>query len=189
MENSEITSSKSETAQKDSVKSDIKSVTDNNEINGSLISVEKNSVKDGLISKSDFKTGVSEQTDKISCVAIEDNKSSFIEGEMSHKRFLQCPAAVRMSHLMKFLRMKFALSNEHRVSIFLTVILIYQLKNVFKLKIIRMNRAFFCLRIFFADFYINKTEFHVIYSLEKFRLFRNIYYLIKYLIVEKILTI
>ncbi|GLV38366.1 Posterior sex combs [Carabus blaptoides fortunei] len=36
---------------------------------------------------------------------------------IGHKRFLRCPAAVRMNHLMKFLRMKFALSNEHRVDI------------------------------------------------------------------------
>lgn len=40
------------------------------------------------------------------------------EKEPNPKRYLQCPAAVRMSHLKKFLRMKFALSNEHRVSVF-----------------------------------------------------------------------
>lgn len=40
------------------------------------------------------------------------------EKEVNPKRYLQCPAAVRMSHLKKFLRMKFALSNEHRVRLF-----------------------------------------------------------------------
>ncbi|XP_065171086.1 LOW QUALITY PROTEIN: polycomb group protein Psc-like [Atheta coriaria] len=33
------------------------------------------------------------------------------------RRYLQCPAAVSMSHLQKFLRMKYALSSEHRVDI------------------------------------------------------------------------
>lgn len=34
----------------------------------------------------------------------------------TERRYLQCPAAVTMSHLQKFLRMKHALSSEHKVS-------------------------------------------------------------------------
>lgn len=34
----------------------------------------------------------------------------------SDQRFLQCPAAVAMKHLQKFIRMKFALSVNHKVS-------------------------------------------------------------------------
>lgn len=33
-----------------------------------------------------------------------------------HRRYLQCPAAVTMSHLKKFLRMKYCLSHDHKVS-------------------------------------------------------------------------
>lgn len=32
------------------------------------------------------------------------------------KRFLQCPAAVSMTHLQKFIRMKYGLTGDHRVS-------------------------------------------------------------------------
>lgn len=32
------------------------------------------------------------------------------------KRFLQCPAAVSMKHLQKFIRMKYGLTGDHRVS-------------------------------------------------------------------------
>lgn len=34
-----------------------------------------------------------------------------------YRRYLQCPAAVTMAHIMKFLRMKYALTEEHRVSV------------------------------------------------------------------------
>lgn len=37
------------------------------------------------------------------------------EEKVRDRRYLQCPAAVAMSHLQKFLRMKYALSPEHKV--------------------------------------------------------------------------
>jgi hypothetical protein len=39
----------------------------------------------------------------------------FVQG--THRRYLQCPAAVTMSHLKKFLRMKYNLNHDQRVSI------------------------------------------------------------------------
>ncbi|GFG29258.1 hypothetical protein Cfor_11406, partial [Coptotermes formosanus] len=42
---------------------------------------------------------------------IEKNK------QMPHRRYLQCPAAVSMKHLKKFIRMKYGLGSEHRVDI------------------------------------------------------------------------
>ena len=36
----------------------------------------------------------------------------------SDKRFLQCPAAVSMRHLQKFIRMKFALTQHHKVRLY-----------------------------------------------------------------------
>jgi len=36
---------------------------------------------------------------------------------MPHRRYLQCPAAVSMKHLKKFIRMKYGLGSEHRVDI------------------------------------------------------------------------
>jgi polycomb group RING finger protein 4 len=41
-------------------------------------------------------------------------KESEPKGE-GEKRFLQCPAAVSMKHLQKFIRMKFALTQNHKV--------------------------------------------------------------------------
>lgn len=43
----------------------------------------------------------------------QDNNKS---GGCVDKRFLQCPAAVSMKHLQKFIRMKFALSQNHKVN-------------------------------------------------------------------------
>lgn len=40
------------------------------------------------------------------------------------RRYLQCPAAVTMSHLQKFIRMKFGLTPEHKVSLFIIIIVI-----------------------------------------------------------------
>lgn len=36
---------------------------------------------------------------------------------MPHRRYLQCPAAVSMKHLKKFIRMKYGLRSDHRVDI------------------------------------------------------------------------
>lgn len=41
------------------------------------------------------------------------------DGNSCEKRFLQCPAAVSMRHLQKFIRMKFGLTGDHRVSFLL----------------------------------------------------------------------
>lgn len=48
----------------------------------------------------------------------DDKKDVLIKNEerTNDRRYLQCPAAVSMSHLQKFLRMKYALSTEHKVS-------------------------------------------------------------------------
>nr|BAW19567.1 polycomb group RING finger protein 4 [Gnatocerus cornutus] len=44
-------------------------------------------------------------------------KNDTDKSDKSDKRFLQCPAAVSMQHLQKFVRMKFALSPNHKVDI------------------------------------------------------------------------
>ncbi|XP_024085703.1 polycomb group protein Psc-like [Cimex lectularius] len=56
---------------------------------------------------------------------IKDEESSGSDSEegaadkqaIHHRRYLQCPAAVTMSHLKKFLRMKYGLSHDHNVDI------------------------------------------------------------------------
>lgn len=44
----------------------------------------------------------------------DNNKEQLLSN--NDRRYLQCPAAVTMSHLQKFVRMKYALTSEHRVS-------------------------------------------------------------------------
>lgn len=45
-----------------------------------------------------------------------ENANGSLDTKRGDRRYLQCPAAVTMSLLQKFLRMKYALSAEHRVS-------------------------------------------------------------------------
>lgn len=39
-----------------------------------------------------------------------------LNGVNTHKRYLQCPAALTMYHLKKFIRLKYDLSNTHKVN-------------------------------------------------------------------------
>ncbi|KAK9702390.1 Zinc finger, C3HC4 type (RING finger) [Popillia japonica] len=43
-----------------------------------------------------------------------DSKPNKDEQRLRDRRYLQCPAAVSMTHLQKFIRMKYALSSEHK---------------------------------------------------------------------------
>lgn len=49
-----------------------------------------------------------------------DSERSNSDGDVKEcdKRYLQCPPAVSMKHLQKFIRMKFGLTGDHRVSPF-----------------------------------------------------------------------
>lgn len=46
-----------------------------------------------------------------------DSHSVETDSKDCDKRYLQCPAAVSMKHLQKFIRMKFGLTGDHRVSV------------------------------------------------------------------------
>lgn len=58
-------------------------------------------------------------TDRI-VKSVKENNSQNVgkENRDCDKRYLQCPAAVSMKHLQKFIRMKFGLTGDHRVTIF-----------------------------------------------------------------------
>ncbi|KAG5883072.1 hypothetical protein JTB14_031183 [Gonioctena quinquepunctata] len=88
-------------------------------------------IKNTEISETSDKTqtGVAkDDTEKSSSECVKDNalvdsdKDSTVTSEKQtsrecDKRFLQCPAAVSMKHLQKFIRMKFGLTSDHRVDI------------------------------------------------------------------------
>lgn len=76
-------------------------------INSANLSAEKTNSCDSnnFVSVGDDKTRVSESFDE------------FADSRRGDRRYLQCPAAVTMSLLQKFVRMKYALSAEHRVDI------------------------------------------------------------------------
>lgn len=52
----------------------------------------------------------------VQSVNEDDSQKLGKENKDCDKRFLQCPAAVSMKHLQKFIRMKFGLTGDHRVS-------------------------------------------------------------------------
>lgn len=63
---------------------------------------------------------------------VEERDSECLDKENRDcdKRFLKCPAAVSMKHLQKFVRMKYGLTGDHRVSVmndFISVFLYYPL--------------------------------------------------------------
>lgn len=64
----------------------------------------------------DAKLADSKSCEKTVEVEAEKTGDAAKAEEERNKRFLQCPAAVTMGHIMKFLRMKYALTEGHRVS-------------------------------------------------------------------------
>lgn len=67
------------------------------------------------------KTEIVNSTKKVTVISDKVNddvkKTDCAENLLKHdRRYLQCPAAVTMSHLQKFIRMKYGLTSEHRVS-------------------------------------------------------------------------
>lgn len=52
----------------------------------------------------------------VKSVKGDDSQKDGRESKDCDKRYLQCPAAVSMKHLQKFIRMKFGLTGDHRVS-------------------------------------------------------------------------
>lgn len=67
-------------------------------------------------------------SDDNSVVVVGDLKTDGNSADDEHllkndRRYLQCPAAVTMWHLQKFVRMKYGLTSEHRVSTISNVLL------------------------------------------------------------------
>lgn len=52
----------------------------------------------------------------VDAVKVKRDAEDPVECRERCRRYLQCPAAVGMSHLKKFIRMKYGLTDEHRVS-------------------------------------------------------------------------
>ncbi|XP_057669169.1 polycomb group protein Psc-like [Diorhabda carinulata] len=80
-----------------------------------------NSPFNGTISKTQVVNDISDSVNKIkdseSCKSDKDSNKKDENENNCDKRFLQCPAAVSMKHLQKFIRMKFGLTGDHRVDI------------------------------------------------------------------------
>lgn len=83
----------------------------NNKVNGLLLPAPRNVMATG-------EGGGDDDGDvKIECLVDDDHKSVGNNSDRTgDKRFLQCPAAVTTKHLQKFIRMKYALTANHRVS-------------------------------------------------------------------------
>lgn len=66
------------------------------------------------VKNSDNKDGESEAKKDVDVSGAGDSDEHLLKND---RRYLQCPAAVTMSHLQKFVRMKFGLTSEHKVSV------------------------------------------------------------------------
>lgn len=75
----------------------------------------KESKCDGKNENDIDKSAIDDNIKEVKC-ASEIVNASVKEERITDRRYLQCAAAVSMSHLQKFLRMKYALSPEHKVS-------------------------------------------------------------------------
>lgn len=60
---------------------------------------------------------------KIDVVKVTDERAR-------DRRYLQCPAAVSMTHLQKFIRMKYALSSEHKVRSIVNIEILFNILNL-----------------------------------------------------------
>lgn len=67
------------------------------------------------VANSDVKDLKQVKDDSDKCASGEIDGGVKDAGPLRDRRYLQCPAAVSMSHLQKFVRMKYALSGEHKV--------------------------------------------------------------------------
>lgn len=68
--------------------------------------------------------GECKQTDSSSSSDnIQSDKSDIKEEKLRDRRYLNCPAAVSMKHLQKFIRKKYALTTEHKVSCYSVITL------------------------------------------------------------------
>lgn len=74
-------------------------------------STETSTIKPNLLSTLSNCSNSDDKDAKVPC----DIEFSVKDERGRDRRYLQCPAAVSMSHLQKFLRMKYALSLEHKV--------------------------------------------------------------------------
>lgn len=72
--------------------------------------------QDAVANSDDVKDVVEQvKDDSDKCASVEIDGGVKDAGPLRDRRYLQCPAAVSMSHLQKFVRMKYALSGEHKV--------------------------------------------------------------------------
>ncbi|KAI4454499.1 ring finger domain-containing polycomb group component [Holotrichia oblita] len=84
------------------------------------ISDSKDYSEDSVKSERNVENRESDQKLEVSDDKVQSDKSdskSKDEQRLKDRRYLQCPAAVSMTHLQKFIRMKYALSSEHKVDI------------------------------------------------------------------------
>ncbi|GJQ77941.1 hypothetical protein Trydic_g2302 [Trypoxylus dichotomus] len=82
---------------------------DNSANNSDLSEVNSDKIIDAKVSDK------TDDVDKSECDKSDSKPKE--EQKLRDRRYLQCPAAVSMTHLQKFIRMKYALSSEHKVDI------------------------------------------------------------------------
>lgn len=94
---------------------------------------------------SDNGSGITNTTNSENVKNSEKDSGAENVNKNCDKRFLQCPAGVSMKHLQKFIRMKFGLNADHRVSVS-TIFISRQFCFSFFNKIIRIIRFFYIKR-------------------------------------------